>query len=356
MVSDDDSEIWRRLKYPPSSFDSAKKSFILLDKEEVKLALSAQCEEVNEVPTKTLVVIRTTEDMKKKFSGYLFLTTDRIVFASDRGSFSSSYRAKFALPYEEIASLRTGKYLFSTFVELTTQSGQIFRLMSFQNREITSELELVSKIKEFSRQKLKRKENEAKRERVHFTLDFSFLRPLAEKGLILQALTCPHCGGKIDELPNVGNLFQCRYCGDKIYATDVYREINRLLGYAVEQINSKTPFESEISPSVPQNPDQYTILQSNSEFHLAYDKNANPVYDFVVLVRIQCNKTNADVIKIECEAMNTDLKRVIKSKSLVLDLGDVQTINFSFSHIELNGKNLKSYEIGYPRNICNWKD
>lgn len=205
----------------------------LLEGEEIVETWPITCEEVREVPTQTLVVFKGTAEEKIEFYGYLLLTTDRLVFVASRGFFNMTYRIKFGIPYEEIASVRTGKYLFSTFVEVATQRGDVRRFKT------DSELKLGSRIKELSVKKMARVENEKKKERVQLVLDFSFLRPLAEKGVIMQAITCPHCGGKVEDLPSSGNIFECKYCGDKIYAVDIYREINRLLGYTVDQIPSQ---------------------------------------------------------------------------------------------------------------------
>jgi hypothetical protein len=190
--------------------------------------------------------LKGTEEVKNEFDGYLFLTTDRLVFvASYRSFLSYNYRVKFAFPYEEIVSLGTGNYVFSTFVQVTTQAGNIYRFKPSANSRLDSELKIASKIKELSIRKKARIESESKKARVQLVLDFSFLRPLAEKGLSLHALRCPYCGGKIDELPNTGNIYRCQYCSNNVYAIDIYREINRLLGYSIDQITSSNVSEKD---------------------------------------------------------------------------------------------------------------
>ncbi|MEM2021921.1 MAG: hypothetical protein QXP80_06825 [Zestosphaera sp.] len=54
-------------------------------------------------------------------------------------------------------------------------------------------------------------------------MDFSFLR---SKGLIIEKIACPHCGGEI-KLPESGHVTQCRYCGRSVYAVDVFKELKR---------------------------------------------------------------------------------------------------------------------------------
>lgn len=198
----------------------------LNEEERIVETISAEYEEVREV-------FGTSREVKHKFTGYLFLTTDRLIFVADRGL---DFQIRVGMPYEVIAQLDTGSYA-SGLVEVITRMGGRYRF-KVRGHTKNSELKLASRVKELQIDRQARLEKEKKRKGVQLILDFSFLRPLAEKGIVLQALRCPHCGGKIDELPETGNLFECHYCGNKVYATDIYREINRLLGYNIDQISS----------------------------------------------------------------------------------------------------------------------
>lgn len=98
----------------------------------------------------------------------------------------------------------------------------------------------MNKIQELILARKIRLEKERKHGGAQLVLDFSFLRPLAEKGLIMQAIRCPHCGGKIEEIPSSSDFFKCHYCGNIARAVDIYREINRLLGHAVARAKTLT--------------------------------------------------------------------------------------------------------------------
>jgi hypothetical protein len=224
---------------------AALRAVSLLEGEKIIETLTMQCEEIREITTTSLVVFQNTQDVKHYSSGYLFLTTDRIIFVIERGGLNVNYQSKFGIPYEEIISLRTGKYRHSvSFVEITNQLGGMFRLIPGQYKEsyLNPELKLAAKIKELSLNKMARIEKEKKGKGTQIVLDFSFLRPLAEKGMNLQAIKCPHCGGIVKDLPATGSLFNCAYCGSTIYANDIYKEISRLLGYTVDQIQSQSDF------------------------------------------------------------------------------------------------------------------
>ncbi len=61
------------------------------------------------------------------------------------------------------------------------------------------------------------------------SIDFnSLLAALGEKGIALQHLTCPSCGGKLS-LPQRGDLIECEYCGAAVRAVDMLEKFRGLL-------------------------------------------------------------------------------------------------------------------------------
>lgn len=79
------------------------------------------------------------------------------------------------------------------------------------------------------------KEKEAeeirKRTQVQVVVDFNQLvNMMGQKGLALQVIECPHCGGKVD-VPKDGNVIQCKYCGKNIYAIDIFEKFKGILGF-----------------------------------------------------------------------------------------------------------------------------
>jgi len=65
--------------------------------------------------------------------------------------------------------------------------------------------------------------------RINFDV---FLRALENRGVILQAIECPYCGGivNISEVPKKERIFQCRYCGRSILVIDLFKKFKEVLG------------------------------------------------------------------------------------------------------------------------------
>lgn len=61
------------------------------------------------------------------------------------------------------------------------------------------------------------------------TIDFPTLfAQLQNKGMILQTIECPSCGGKLD-YPKEGSMVKCQYCGALVSAVDVFERFKRLI-------------------------------------------------------------------------------------------------------------------------------
>ena len=70
---------------------------------------------------------------------------------------------------------------------------------------------------------------EKRKDKVHFMLDFSFLKTFMEKGgLVMQVLKCPECGATVD-FPKSGNETNCSHCGKAIYAQDIFEKVKGLI-------------------------------------------------------------------------------------------------------------------------------
>jgi DNA-directed RNA polymerase subunit RPC12/RpoP len=91
-------------------------------------------------------------------------------------------------------------------------------------------------------QKLKAEELEAKEMKVlaeqkAFASDFPreyfehLLNVLRERGIVLEKIECPHCGGTINvsEVPKREEMLQCKYCGKSILAINVFQKYKDLL-------------------------------------------------------------------------------------------------------------------------------
>jgi len=51
------------------------------------------------------------------------------------------------------------------------------------------------------------------------------LNILKEKGIVLEKLECPNCGGiiRVSELPGKEEIIECKYCGKSILATNLFK-------------------------------------------------------------------------------------------------------------------------------------
>ncbi len=63
----------------------------------------------------------------------------------------------------------------------------------------------------------------------HVTIDFnSLISQLKNKGIVLQKIDCPSCGGDL-ELPESGDSIVCKFCSSTVHATDVFEKFKALL-------------------------------------------------------------------------------------------------------------------------------
>ena len=58
-----------------------------------------------------------------------------------------------------------------------------------------------------------------------------FLDALKDRGIVLEKLECPHCGGllQVSEVPKKEQMLQCRYCGMSILAMNLYEKFKEIL-------------------------------------------------------------------------------------------------------------------------------
>jgi hypothetical protein len=69
----------------------------------------------------------------------------------------------------------------------------------------------------------------SKGKRVQVVLDFSSLKDvMAKGGIVMTAYKCPVCNGKL-EIPEVGKVLICSYCGTPIKPVDIFEKIKDLI-------------------------------------------------------------------------------------------------------------------------------
>jgi len=183
---------------------------------------------------KTAVQGNIMETTKSEF-GVLLLSTQRLrwLIARAVGRFwkkTVSFLIAYEIPLEEIKGI-TG----STGDSNNWESSHYQISVVDSRGENTFNLqyavsELFKPIIEHAIE-IRRKEIDAlkKKERLHVTLDFSFLKTYMEKGgLIMKVLKCPECGGTI-EFPETGTQTKCTHCGKSIHAQDIFEKVKSLL-------------------------------------------------------------------------------------------------------------------------------
>lgn len=204
-----------------NDWNAALSSVTLSKGERILGNIVTQYETVRQFSRKKYIVASERVTEKTTSNGYLFFTTERLLFVEKRGFFNTTFHCRASINYEEILSVNTGGWVFAYF-SVADKFGMEHRF------HITSESTPTAKraIEELINQRKLKLEQEKKR--VQVVLDLSFLRPYAAQGIILKDFSCPYCGGKL-EVPTTGQFFSCKYCGRNIYATDVFDRIRSLI-------------------------------------------------------------------------------------------------------------------------------
>jgi len=172
--------------------------------------------------------------------GLLVATNRRFVFLEQKGVFSKTYNVKASVDYSQVRGSgflgsvlksvvlsvdyqgRTERLRFSTFYSVDSKT---LKPLTRINAE-----EMKQTLDEIVKKGLIEIENEKKRERVQYVLDFSFLKAKMEQGgVVLQQVKCPSCSASVP-LPGNGTTFKCQYCGSTIYAQDVFDKMKGLIG------------------------------------------------------------------------------------------------------------------------------
>jgi len=116
-------------------------------------------------------------------------------------------------------------------INIQTDKG-IFKYRLFTQNNIHNLINVI--LNSSSDRKLKIKESKSKIEVIHKgavgTYDFNKLvNKLSEKGISLNTIECPNCGGTL-EVPKIGNIFTCKYCQKNVYAVDLFKKFNTFIG------------------------------------------------------------------------------------------------------------------------------
>lgn len=214
--------------YEKGMMVSLKKALIL-EKNEKILDFWEGDHEARMTVTEDTWLGKKPKTVKQTKKGILVLTNRKLVWIEQRGIFGKSYHPLITIPLENLRGITMEGAIFK-YVSISDAQGEHIFHFPFS---ITNENQL-SDFKEivFNQVNARKQELEAekRRERVHVLVDFSFLKNYMKKGgLVMQTIKCPECKASI-KLPESGNLMDCEYCGNTIYAQDIFEKIKELIG------------------------------------------------------------------------------------------------------------------------------
>lgn len=162
--------------------------------------------------------------------GFLLLSNQKLRWIVKRGfKDNSRFLVLQEIPLEDIRGVsgETGDiddWALKKRVSIVDSTGEIVFYLYEAFLEVLKPL-----ILEMVQSRKKEIKKEKKKERFLVALDFSFITKYMKKGgLTMQVLKCPECGGKI-EFPESGNRVKCSYCGQTIYANDIFEKIKSFL-------------------------------------------------------------------------------------------------------------------------------
>ena len=173
-------------------------------------------------------------------SGFLLETNQRLIFLKEKGVLSKNYHPIIAIELEKISGCSiTGGFNKKLQINVPKEISALppcfgsFReidLPTLKPNKSRKTQEMQLEINDLIRNRLLEIEEEKKKQRIQYILDFSFLKAEMEKGgLVMQTIKCPSCHASI-QLPDSGNSLKCQYCGSQILAQDVFDKMKGLIG------------------------------------------------------------------------------------------------------------------------------
>ncbi len=167
-------------------------------------------------------------DPSPPITGYALLTSERLVFITDRGS---ERNVQNAVELQDISGVSGPDNVGKVVLSVTREDKSVE--MAFLPRTKTEHREpreFADAIRMAIHNRLAFLEQEKRRARVQYLLDFSFLKAKMEQGgLSVMAIKCPSCGSPL-ELPESGNRTTCRFCGSQVQAQDIFERLRGLIG------------------------------------------------------------------------------------------------------------------------------
>jgi ribosomal protein S27AE len=164
---------------------------------------------------------------------YFVITGERFLFIKrvEKGR----HDVLHSIDFERIQATSTHTIPISQMVLSVSWDGEDRRVQSaeivWKNKEESATPEAIKNfVDDLIKRRAREIEEERKRERVQFVIDFSFLKAQIERGgLVLSTVKCPNCMGPLT-LPDSGNITNCGHCGATIRAVGVFDKLKVLFG------------------------------------------------------------------------------------------------------------------------------
>lgn len=167
--------------------------------------------------------------------GILISTNHRFVFLEERGRQANTCIERESILYEDVTDISVFTGTFAQDIRIEASShGRAWRISKLEQSDgkywTGANLEEARAFGEFVvRRRLQEVEEEKRRERVQFVIDFSFLKKeMLKGGIVVQTVKCPSCGASID-LPTTGTSTKCQYCGSAVQAHDIFEKMKGLI-------------------------------------------------------------------------------------------------------------------------------
>jgi len=165
----------------------------------------------------------TVVEAKDWEAGVLALSTQRLIWFKQRGTFGKSYHKTMEIPLEEITGISGSGRILKNVIVSDREGEYLFRLKT----DLETFQESVNKALKNRKQAL---EEIKKKERVHVMIDFSSLsKYMKDGGLSLTTIKCPECDAPL-KLPKDGTEIVCKFCNNTILAQDIFQKIKSLIG------------------------------------------------------------------------------------------------------------------------------
>jgi hypothetical protein len=198
-------------------------------------------------------------------NGFLVVTNQRILFACKLGMLSKEYAVNYGMNLENIVTVSHGRFGFNDKLVILENDNQH---RDFINPKIQS---IIPTINLAVTERKNQLHTEKRRDHVQIILDFSSLKDIMAKGgLVMSTYKCPNCSGMVD-IPEVGKMLMCKYCGTPIKPVDIFEKINSLIQSDVYSIpvpeRQQRPIQvhSESEPEHQRQPNQSSPCRTCSK-------------------------------------------------------------------------------------------